>query len=138
MGDYHEGPVTASGPHLPGRNLPAYYKITGWPDITRPVAAAGLPYPDYVAMVGTGVEMLFPILIILGLFTRWAAFGLILYVLAATYIGHPVVWRVPPDAFFRELMGVMKNLGMIGGLLLLMGVGPGRIAVQPSRDEYEA
>ncbi len=79
-------------------------------------------------MVGTGVEMLFPFLVILGLFTRWAAFGLILYVLAATYIGHPVVWRVPPDAFFRELMGVMKNLAMIGGLLLLIGAGPGRFA----------
>jgi putative oxidoreductase len=118
--------------------ISAYYKIIGWPDIARRVTSVGLPYPDYVAMVGTGVEMLFPILVILGLFTRWAAFGLILYVLAATYIGHPVVWRVPPDAFFRELMSVMKNLAMIGGLLLLMGAGPGRIAVQPSRDEYEA
>jgi putative oxidoreductase len=118
--------------------ISAYYKIIGWPAITRPVTAAGLPYPEYLAMVGTAVEMLFPILIILGLFTRWAALGLIIYVLAATYIGHPVVWRVPPDAFFRELMGVMKNLAMIGGLLLLIGAGPGRIAVQPSRDEYEA
>ena len=118
--------------------ISAYYKIIGWPDIARRVASAGLPYPEYLGMVGTGVEMLFPILIILGLFTRWAAFGLILYVLAATYIGHPVIWRVPPDAFFRELMGVMKNLGMIGGLLLLMGAGPGRIAIQPTRDEYEA
>ena len=119
--------------------ISAYYKIIQWPGITRPVAAAGIPYPEYVAMVGTGVEMLFPILVILGLFTRWAAFGLILYVLAATYIGHPVVWRVPPDAFFRELMSAMNNLAMIGGLLLVVGAGPGRIAIQPSRDdEYAA
>ena len=55
-------------------------------------------------MAGTGVEMLFPILVILGLFTRWAALGLIIYVIAATYIGHPVVWRMPPDAFVRELL----------------------------------
>ena len=119
--------------------ISAYYKIIQWPGVARPVAAAGIPYPEYVAMVGTGVEMLFPILVFLGLFTRWAAFGLILYVLAATYIGHPVVWRVPPDAFFRELMGAMNNLAMIGGLLLVIGAGPGRIAVQPSRDdEYAA
>ena len=119
--------------------ISAYYKIIGWPAITRPVAAAGLPYPEYLAMVGTGVEMLFPILIILGLFTRWAAFGLIIYVLAATYIGHPVLWRMAPDGFVRELLSQMKNLAMIGGLLLLIGAGPGRIAVQPSRDdEYAA
>lgn len=116
--------------------ISAYYKIILWPDITKRVATAGLPYPEYLGMVGTGVEMLLPILVILGLFTRWAAFGLILYVLAATYIGHPVIWRVPPDAFFRELMGVMKNLAMIGGLLLLIGAGPGRFALQPPRDEY--
>ena len=118
--------------------ISAYYKIILWPDIAKRVANAGLPYPEYLAMVGTGVEMLFPFLVILGLFTRWAAFGLILYVLAATYIGHPVVWRVPPDAFFRELMGVMKNLAMIGGLLLLIGAGPGRFALQPPRDDYAA
>jgi putative oxidoreductase len=118
--------------------ISAYYKIIGWPGITRAVTNAGLPYPEYLGMVGTAAEMLLPILVIFGLFTRWAAFGLILYVLAATYIGHPVVWRVPPDAFFRELMGVMKNLAMIGGLLLLIGAGPGRFALQPSRDEYAA
>jgi putative oxidoreductase len=116
----------------------AYYKIIGWPDITKRVANAALPYPEYLGMVGTAAEMLLPILVILGLFTRWAAFGLILFVIAATYIGHPVIWRVPPDAFVRELLGVMKNLAMIGGLLLLIGAGPGRFALQPSRDEYAA
>ena len=35
-------------------------------------------------------------------------------------------------------MSFMKNLGMIGGLLVLVGFGPGRIAVQPTRDEYAA
>ena len=118
--------------------ISAYYKIIGWPEIARRVASAGLPYPEYLAMVGTGVEMLFPILIILGLFTRWAALGLIIYVLAATYIGHPVLWRMAPDGFVRELFSQMKNLAMIGGLLMLMGTGPGRIAIQPTRDEYEA
>ena len=116
--------------------ISAYYKIIGWPGITRTVGNAGLPYPEYLGMVGTAAEMLLPILVIIGLFTRWAALGLILYVLAATYIGHPVLWRVPPDAFFRELMGVMKNLAMIGGLLLIVGCGPGRLAIRPSRDEY--
>jgi putative oxidoreductase len=118
--------------------ISAYYKIIGWPEITKRVASAGLPYPEYLGMVGTAAEMLLPVLVILGLFTRWAAFGLIIYVLAATYIGHPVLWRMAPDGFVRELLSQMKNLAMIGGLLLLMGAGPGRIAIQPSRDEYEA
>jgi uncharacterized membrane protein YphA (DoxX/SURF4 family) len=64
--------------------------------------------------------------------------GLIFYVIAATYIGHPVVWQLASDAFFRELMGQMKNLAMIGGLLALVAVGPGRLALQPDRDEAES
>ena len=117
--------------------ISAYYKIIGWPEITRRVANAGLPYPEYLSMVGTAAEMLLPFFVILGLFTRWAAFGLIIYVIAATYIGHPI-WKVAPDAYFSQLMSFMKNLGMIGGLLMLIGVGPGHFALQPPRDEYDA
>lgn len=116
----------------------AYYKIIQWPGIVRPVAATGVPYAEYIAIAGTTVELVLPLLVIVGLFTRWAAFGLILYVAAATYIGHPVITRVPADAFFRELMGQMKNLAMIGGLLMLVGAGPGRFAVRPHQDEYVA
>jgi putative oxidoreductase len=116
----------------------AYYKIIGWPGIVGVVEKAGLPYAMPLGAVGTAAELLLPILVILGLFTRWAALGLILYVCAATYIGHPVLWRMAPDAFFGQLMGQMKNLAMIGGLLVLMAAGPGRLAVQPSRDEYAA
>jgi putative oxidoreductase len=117
--------------------ISAYYKYMQWPGIIRTVQNTGLPYPEYLGMVGTGVEFILPFFVILGLFTRWAAFGLIIYVIAATYIGHPI-WKVAPDAFFGQLMSFMKNLGMIGGLLVLVGFGPGRIAIQPSRDEYAA
>jgi putative oxidoreductase len=53
-----------------------------------------------------------------------------LYTIAATYIGHPI-WLVPPDAFFPQLMNFMKNLSIIGGLLMLVVFGAGRIALQP-------
>ena len=114
----------------------AYYKIIGWPGIVGVVEKAGLPYAYPLGAIGTAAELLLPILVILGLFTRWAALGLIVYVIAATYIGHPVLWRMAPDAFFGQLMSQMKNLAMIGGLLAIVAMGPGRYAIQPSRDEY--
>jgi putative oxidoreductase len=116
----------------------AYYKIIGWPGIVSTVEKSGLPYAMPLGAIGTAAEMLLPILVIVGLFTRWAALGLIVYVIAATYIGHPVLWRMAPDAFFGQLMSQMKNLAMIGGLLLIVGAGPGRLAIQPTRDVYEA
>ncbi len=73
---------------------------------------------------------MFPFLIIFGLLTRPAAAGLILYTAIASYIGHPF-WKVPADAYFLQLMSFMKNLSIIGGLVALMAVGPGRIALSP-------
>lgn len=113
----------------------AYYKIIGWPGIVGVVEKAGLPYSMPLGAIGTAAELLLPLLVIVGLFTRWAALGLILYVIAATYVGHPVLWRMAPEAFFGQLMGQMKNLAMIGGLLMLAGIGPGRLAFRPGADE---
>jgi putative oxidoreductase len=117
--------------------ISAYYKYMQWPGITRVVGNAGLPYPEYLGMIGTAAEFILPFFIVLGLFTRWAALGLIIYVIAATYIGHPI-WKVAPEAYFGQLMSFMKNLGMIGGLLVLMAFGPGRLAVRPSHSEEYA
>jgi uncharacterized membrane protein YphA (DoxX/SURF4 family) len=86
----------------------AYYKITEW-----------------------------PFFVILGIWTRPALLGLLVYVVAATYVGHPV-WRVAPEAFFGHLMDFMKNLGMGAGLLLLLVLGPGRFALQPTEPREEA
>lgn len=112
--------------------ISAYYKIVGWPGIAGMLTRAGVPYPVPLAAVGTAAELLLPLLIIIGWQTRLAAAGLILYTIAATLIGHQV-WAVPADRFFGELMSVMKNIGLIGGFLLLIGTGPGRYAVSPSR-----
>lgn len=111
--------------------ISAYFKILGWPGIVTPVAAAGLPFPYAFSMLGVAMELVLPVLVIAGFATRWAAAGLLLYTLAATYIGHPI-WSVPAPEFFDHLMSFMKNVGMIGALLLLVVGGPGRLAVQSS------
>jgi putative oxidoreductase len=114
----------------------AYYKIIQWPGIAAVVERAGIPYAYQLSMIGTLGELLLPFLVILGIWTRWAALGLIVYVIAATYIGHPV-WRVPPESFFPQLMSFMKNVGMIGSLLVLVVFGPGRLALQREDDKAD-
>lgn len=112
--------------------ISAYFKIKGWPGIVTPVTAAGLPFPYALSMLGVAMELLLPFLVIAGFATRWAAAGLLFYTAMATYIGHPI-WSVPAAEFFPNLMSFMKNIGMMGALLLLIAVGPGALAVQPSR-----
>jgi putative oxidoreductase len=114
--------------------ISAYYKILLWPGIVGVVEKAGLPYAYHLSLAGTAAELILPALVILGLWTRWAALGLIVYVIAATYIGHPL-WQVASEAYFNQLMSFLKNLSMIGGLLALTALGPGGYALQPSQPE---
>ena len=115
----------------------AYYKITEWPAIAAVVARAGIPYAYQLSMIGTFAELTLPFLVILGIWTRWALAGLLVYLIAATYIGHPV-WRVAPEVFFTQLMSFMKNLGMAGGMLVLLVFGPGRFALERPEGENTA
>ena len=64
------------------------------------------------------------------LWTRWAALVLILYVAGTSIIAHRF-WEFAPPAQFGQMMQFFKNLCMIGGLLLVAVIGPGRYAVQP-------
>ncbi len=115
----------------------AYYNITGWPKIAVVAARAGIPYPYQLSMIATFAELILPFLVILGIWTRQAVLGLLVYVIAATYVGHPV-WRVAPEPSYGQLMELMKNLGMGGSLLLLLVFGPGRFALQPSEPRAAA
>jgi putative oxidoreductase len=112
--------------------ISGYYKIVQWPAIAGVVERAGLPFPTLLGMLGTGAELVLPALVVLGLWTRCAAAGLVVYVIAATYIGHPIR-NVPPEVYFAQLMGIMKNLALIGGLLAIAAAGPGRWAIQPTK-----
>ncbi len=62
-----------------------------------------------------------------GFFTRFASVGLIFFLLLVTPIFH---WE--PGNKLQMIM-VMKNLSIMGGLFLLLAVGPGRFSVDEAR-----
>jgi putative oxidoreductase len=110
----------------------AVYKILEWPGIVALLTRNGLPYARELAIAGTAAELILPVLIITGMFTRISSVGLILYTLAATAIGHRF-WEFSGPQHFSQLMSFLKNLGLIGGLLIIATVGSGRYALWPSR-----
>lgn len=110
--------------------ISAWSKITGWPGIVETLAQQGAPLPMPGGLLAVAVEMLGALLVILGLWTRWAAVALMLYVAGATIVAHRF-WEFAPPQQFGQMMQFLKSLAMIGGLLLLALVGPGRYAVRP-------
>lgn len=66
--------------------------------------------------------------IIIGYFTREAALALALFTILATLKVH-AYWRLPVDAQLGRSRIAFSNLAVTGGLLLLVAMGPGRMAI---------
>lgn len=111
--------------------ISGYYKLIGWPGIVTTLTQAGAPLPMAGGVVALAAELLLPVLVVLGIGTRWAMIGLILYTLGTSVIAHRF-WEFAPPQQFGQIMQFMKNLSMIGGMAVVAAVGPGRYALRPS------
>src|SRR5262249_11958317 len=75
-------------------------KAMGFDGFATMLAGQGLPYEQVWAGVGIAFEVLLPIALIIGIFPRITALLLIVFVIAATGIGHRF-WEVAADAARR-------------------------------------
>lgn len=112
-------------------------KIGGFGGFADNLASQGLPVPTLAALVGIVLEAGGSALVMLGLFTRPAAAGLILFTIAATLIAHDYWALEGPERSIQQIQ-FMKNLGLIGGFLLLIGSGPGRFSLDAMRGRARA
>jgi putative oxidoreductase len=104
--------------------LAALFVVSGaWHATHFEVAAAyfarlDLPYGYVVAGLTTAVELAGGLLLALGRWTRCVAWALAAFTLVATALGHRF-WEADPAFFFNQLTHFLKNLAVIGGLLVL-------------------
>ena len=84
----------------------------------------GVPYPEYLAIVATAIEVLVPIALILGLWPRLSALLMIVYVLVAIGLAHRF-WEYPPAQQMLQMTMFFKDFAIIGGLLFYYVSGPG-------------
>jgi putative oxidoreductase len=112
-------------------------KIAGFADLAANLASQGLPAATLAAFLAVVFEAGGAVLVILGLLTRPAAAGLIVFTVAATLIAHHFWTLEGPERSMQQIQ-FMKNLGLIGGFLLLIGSGPGRFSLDAARDRTRA
>ncbi|MBO0763225.1 MAG: DoxX family protein [Hyphomicrobiaceae bacterium] len=99
-------------------------KAMGFGGFAQRLAEQGLPYEQAVAAVGIALEILLPIALIVGIFPRITALLLIVFVIAATGIGHRF-WEFAEPARRGQEINFYKNVALIGGLLFYYVSGPG-------------
>jgi putative oxidoreductase len=90
--------------------------------------SAGMPenLTPFLLVGAIAFEVLGALLVIIGLWTRLGALLLIVFLIAVTPIFHKF-WTFPSETpkYLEERNNFMKNLSMLGGLLILLARGGG-------------
>jgi len=104
-------------------------KISGFEGTVGYIASKGLPLPEFAAMAAVVIELGGGLIVMFGWKARWAAIALALFTLVSMFIFH-AYWSVPVDQVQNQQIHFMKNLAIIGGLLVVFARGSGRYAIE--------
>ena len=109
--------------------LSGFGKIPGFEGTAANIANHGFPAPHFFAAVAILFELGGGLAIVLGWKTRWAAAALILFMIVITPIYHRFWGGLPPEVAANQHIHFMKNVSILGGLLILFAFGPGRYSL---------
>ena len=115
----------------------AFGKITGFSGTVEMMAGQGLPIPEVLLIFTIAFQLLGGLSLLLGYKVKIGSILLILFLIPATLVFHNPIAN--PD----ELNNFLKNIGLIGGLLMVMYAGAGALSIDgdarpkhtPYRDE---
>lgn len=107
-------------------------KISGFAGTVGYISSAGLPLPTVAAAVAILVEVGGGLALVAGFGTRLAALVLALFTLVASFFFH-AYWGVPAEQAFVQQLLFFKNIGVVGGLLVLAAHGAGAWSLDAKR-----
>jgi putative oxidoreductase len=107
-------------------------KLRDYPGTVSQIARFGGPLPRLAAAVAIFMELPVAFAVAVGAFARLSALLMVLYTLGTALIGHRY-WTMTGADKIDGMDGFYKNLGIIGGFLLLYGTGAGRFSIDALR-----
>lgn len=105
-------------------------KLMDWSGTAAYMQGAGIPgsaVPVLLALA-IAIEILGGLSIITGTFARAGALVLIVFLIPTTLIFHNF-WALEGAERAAQMANFMKNLSIMGGLLLIIGAGAGRLSI---------
>lgn len=90
--------------------------------------ARNVPEPHILLPIAMAVLFAGGIMILIGWKARWGALALIAFMLPATWYFH-AYWSYPEALQLNQFHHFVKNVSIIGALLLLLGMGSGALSV---------
>jgi len=110
--------------------ISAYAKFLAPPDEVKVIAQLHLPAPKVLERFAGICESVGAIALVMGVFARTASVLLVCFML---FISFTILnfWsgREPPQVLVQKRNAFFANIAIIGGLLYVIGIGPGGFAI---------
>jgi len=103
-------------------------KVTGFEGTVASIAGKGLPLPQVGAAIAIAVELGAGLMLAVGWKARCAAVAIAVFTLAAAVLFHNF-WTMTDQAMRTNQVMFMKNIAIIGGMLMVVAFGPGRYSL---------
>ena len=103
-------------------------KLNEWEGTAKMMADKGLPAVDALLSVVIVLELVGGLLVLLGFYTRWGAVALLVFLVPVTAIMHNF-WAYEGAEGMQHMINFMKNISIMGGLLMVFALGPGPMSL---------
>ncbi|MEO5574364.1 MAG: DoxX family protein [Gammaproteobacteria bacterium] len=104
--------------------LSGFNKINGWDGTLGFMASKGIPMTEIFLALTIAIELGGGLMIAFGLYARWAAVALFLFLIPVTLLFHPF-WADP-----EQMNSFLKNVAIMGGMLYIMTYGSGSYSIK--------
>src|SRR5262245_6812546 len=88
-----------------------------------------LPNPELLAQIAAYGELVGGIMLFFGILSRLTALGLLVFTILASVLGHAFWTFADPAPQLMQIGNFVKNMGVIGGLLVIVGAGGGAVGI---------
>jgi putative oxidoreductase len=105
-----------------------FMKIGDWSGTSAGMEQKGMVAVPFFLAMAILFEIVGGLSVLLGFFTRWGAAALVIFLIPTTLIFHNF-WIEQGMAQMNQMQHFMKNLTIMGGLLMVAAFGPGRYSI---------
>lgn len=108
--------------------IAGFGKIAGFDGTAGYMASKGLPMPQVLLVLTILLELGGGLLLVTGWKVRWVTLAFFLWLIPTTLIFHKF-WGIEAGQVQNQMNHFLKNVSIMGGMLLLCAWGPGAYSV---------
>jgi putative oxidoreductase len=104
-------------------------KILGFQGTVAYMASKGLPATSILLVLTILIELGGGLLIAVGLWARWAALAIFLFLIPVSLVFHPF-WTMEGAEASTQMISFLKNLAIMGGMAYIAAYGSGPFSLK--------